>query len=91
MPYTSCRNDSGGTWRAALDFSDEREYTNSRYLIIKVRRAISKVAAEFETRANCGLNIGMMELDMTDGEVRCKSSLCSSRIPYRKLRSSSAR
>ena len=42
-----------------------------------MRRAISKVAAaEFEPRANFGLNIGMMELDMTDGEVRCKSSLC---------------
>ena len=41
-----------------------------------MRRAISKVAAaEFEARANFGLNIGMMELDMTDGEVRCKSSL----------------
>ena len=57
-----------------------------------MRRAISKVAAaEFEARANFGLNIGMMELDMTDGEVRYKSSLCSSMIPYRKLRSSSAR
>lgn len=57
-----------------------------------MRRAISKVAAaEFEARANFGLNIGMMELDMTDGEVRCKSSLCSSRIPYLKSRSSSAR
>ena len=56
-----------------------------------MRRAISKVAAEFEARANFGLNIGMMELDMTDGEVRGKSSLCSSRIPYLKLRSSSAR
>ena len=57
-----------------------------------MRRAISKVAAaEFEPRANFGLNIGMMELDMTDGEVRYKSSLCSSMIPYRKLRSSSAR
>ena len=57
-----------------------------------MRRAISKVAAaEFEARANFGLNIGMIELDMTDGDVRCKSSLCSSRIPYLKSRSSSAR
>ena len=34
------------------------------------------IAAEFAPCANFGLNIGMMELDMTDGEVRCKSSHC---------------
>ena len=42
-----------------------------------MRRAISRVAAaEFEPRANFGLDIGNLELDMTDGEVRYKSSLC---------------
>ena len=47
-------------------------------LPIKVPEEQRVAAAEFEARANFGLNIGNMELDMTDGEVRYKSSLCCS-------------
>lgn len=57
-----------------------RETSICTYAILplKVPEEQRAAAAEFEARANFGLNIGNMELDMTDGEVRYKSSLCCS-------------
>lgn len=42
---------------------------------IKVPEVTRAAVAEFITRANYGMRIGNFELDLTDGEVRYKSSL----------------
>jgi hypothetical protein len=48
---------------------------------VKAPEEMRTAVAEFITRANYGLRIGNFELDMSDGEIRYKSSLDFEGIP----------
>ena len=72
---TGYRGDNG-TWRCYAQAREEEEqfifYSVLDTHITEDRRL---AVSEFLTRANYGLIIGNFELDFTDGEVRCKTSI----------------
>lgn len=65
-----------GTWRCLAMVDQEREqFAFFSSLDTKVPLEKRRLAAEYLTRANYGLPLGNFELDFSDGEVRCKTSI----------------
>ena len=54
---------------------EEKQFVFYSYYGVKVPENKRQASAEFLTRANYGLVIGNFEMDMSDGEVRYKTSI----------------
>ncbi len=65
-----------GTWTSVADVKEDRGILIFYSLApFKVPEAARPAACEFITRANYGMILGNFELDMSDGEVRFKTSI----------------
>jgi len=65
-----------GNWTAAADVKQDRGILIFYSIAsIKVPEKARAAASEYLTRANYGLVLGNFEMDMSDGEVRYKTSI----------------
>ncbi len=72
---TAFRSDNG-SWRCYVNILPERQFVIFYSVLdILVPQERLQAATEFITRANYGLFIGNFELDLSDGEVRFKTSI----------------
>lgn len=73
---TRIRGTNGDSFRLFISFDEELlrivAYTISDTVIVENKRLI---VAEFFTRLNYGMSIGNFELDMSDGEIRYRTSI----------------
>lgn len=66
-----------GIWTCFVRTDEEREIVLMHSIVPnRVPAPRRAAAAEFLTRANYGMLVGNFELDMNDGEVRFKTSVC---------------
>jgi hypothetical protein len=59
----------------AIAYEDSKTILFTSGVENKVPAAKRQAIAEYLTRANYGLNVGNFEMDFSDGEVRCRTSI----------------
>lgn len=66
-----------GSWTSVADVKEQRGVLIFYSIAsLKVPEKSRRAAAEYLTRANYNLILGNFEMDMSDGEVRYKTSVC---------------